>query len=149
MADTDIPFPLTPGKPETQTLCGGGSVIWKISIQLIFTKWQPFFNFFIMADADILFPNCKFSFGSVSPSPHHFIFSSVSTFKYDDVPTLKMFMCGHLCVITFLHLKVYNGWCKFSVGSVFQIFHQFDFPHHIRFSFTICVWLWLKHLCVW
>ena len=29
---------------------GGGGV------QLILMKWQPFFNFFIMADADIPFP---------------------------------------------------------------------------------------------
>ena len=33
----------------------GGLVIWNFSVQLILTKWQPFFNFFIMADADILF----------------------------------------------------------------------------------------------
>ena len=34
---------------------GGGSVIWKFSIQLIFMKWWPFFNFFIMGDTDIPF----------------------------------------------------------------------------------------------
>ena len=28
----------------------------KFSIQSIFTKWQPFFKFFIMADIDIPFP---------------------------------------------------------------------------------------------
>ena len=32
----------------------GGLVIWNFSVWLILTKWQPFFNFFIMADADIL-----------------------------------------------------------------------------------------------
>ena len=37
--------------------------------------------FLIMANADILFPNCKFSIGLVS------------TFKYDDDPMLK-----HLCM---------------------------------------------------
>ena len=45
--------------------------------------WQPFFNFFIMVDANIPFPKGKFSVDSVSPSPHHFIFGSVSTFKYE------------------------------------------------------------------
>ena len=34
----------------------GGSVIWNFSIWLLFTKWQPFFNFFIMAYSDIPFP---------------------------------------------------------------------------------------------
>ena len=33
----------------------GGSVIGNISVQLILKKQQPFFNFFIMADANILF----------------------------------------------------------------------------------------------
>ena len=51
MADTDIPFLLTLGKPETQTLWG--LVTWKISVYHIFMKWWPFFNFFIMANADI------------------------------------------------------------------------------------------------
>ena len=55
--DSDIPFPLTLGKPETQTL--GGSVIWNFSIRSILTKWQPFFNFFIMANGDIPFPSQK------------------------------------------------------------------------------------------
>ena len=53
MADTDIPFPLTLGKAQTQTL--EGLVIWNFSIQLIFMKWRPFFNFFLMADTDIPF----------------------------------------------------------------------------------------------
>ena len=38
-------------KPETQTL--RGSVIGNFSIQSILMKWQPFFNYFIMADGDI------------------------------------------------------------------------------------------------
>ena len=72
-------------------------------------KWWPFFDFFIMADADILFPKCKFPIGSDSPSPHHFFSGSVSTFKYDDVPTLKTFMHGHSHMMTFLHLEVHNA----------------------------------------
>ena len=99
MADTDIPFPLTFGKLQTQTLGGfsnltffhtikinemaaifqffhNGRQLYSISINtwktadpnfggfinLIFfhmisilTKWQPYFNFFIMADTDIPF----------------------------------------------------------------------------------------------
>ena len=55
----------------------------------------------------------------------------VSTFKHDDVSMLKTFMCGHSCVMTFLHLKVHNGLCKFSVGSVFKIFCWFSFLHHL------------------
>ena len=53
------------GKLGTQTL--GGSVIGNFSVQLIFSKWCPFFHFFIMANADIPFPmtlrnqRCKFS----------------------------------------------------------------------------------------
>ena len=31
----------------------GGSLIWNFSVWLIFMKWWPFFNFFIMADASI------------------------------------------------------------------------------------------------
>ena len=52
MADTDIP--LTLRKPENPIL--GGLVIGIFSIQSILKKWQPFFNFFIMADTDIPFP---------------------------------------------------------------------------------------------
>ena len=51
-------------------------------------------------------------------------------------------------MMTFLHLKVHNGWGIFSLGSVFQIFHWFSLSCHIRFSFDIYVWLQLKHLCV-
>ena len=40
MAHGDIPFPSTLEKLETQTL--RGSIFWNFSIQLIFTKWQPF-----------------------------------------------------------------------------------------------------------
>ena len=35
----------------------GESVIWNFSVWSIFMKWQPFFNFFIMANADIPFPS--------------------------------------------------------------------------------------------
>ena len=109
-----------------------------------------------MADNDILFPKCKFSFGSVSPSPHHFMLGSVSTFKYDDVSMLKTcwtFICDDLSA-----LKVHKDLCKFSIGSIFQIFHWFSFPNfslvlfspspHPRLSLNIIAWLHSKHLCV-
>ena len=67
------------------------------------------FGFFIMANANILFPKCKFSIGPVFPSPHHFIPGLVLTFKPDDVLMLKTFMCEHSYAMNFLHLKVYNG----------------------------------------
>ena len=56
-----------------------------------------------------------------------FTLSLVSAFKHDDVSMLKTFMCGHSCVMTFLHLKVHNAnfslaqFSKFSIGSVFPI----------------------------
>ena len=43
-------------KPETQTLVVG-LVIRNFCVQLILNKWQPFFIFFKMADADIPFPS--------------------------------------------------------------------------------------------
>ena len=55
MADADIPFPSTLGKPEPQTL--GGVSNLKFFIRSILTKCKSFFNFFIMADADIPFPS--------------------------------------------------------------------------------------------
>ena len=54
-------------------------------------------------------PNFRGVVCSVSPSLHHFVLGSVSTFKYDDVSMLKTFMHGHSCVMTFLHLKVPNA----------------------------------------
>ena len=48
-----MPFPSTLGKPEIQTL--RGLVIGNFSIQSILMKWQPFFNFFVMANGDIPF----------------------------------------------------------------------------------------------
>ena len=100
----------------------GGSVIWNFSVWSIFMKWQPFFNFFIMADTDILFPltfilghlcvvtfltqktrDVNFPLIQFSPSP---ILGSISTFK--------TFMCGDLSA-----LKKTEMW----------IFHWFSFPN--------------------
>ena len=57
---------------------------------------------------------------------HYFILGLISTFKYNDVSMPKTFMCVHACIMTFLN----NGWCKFSVGSVFQIFCWLSCPHY-------------------
>ena len=84
---------------------------------------------FIIADANISFPKCKFSIGSFSLSPHHFIIGSVSTFKNDDVSMLKTFTHGHSCVMKFLHLKVH--WFSFSNFPL----AQFSLPHHVWFQY--------------
>ena len=104
MADPDIPFPSALRKLKTQTL-GVGNLKFFHTMH-IYEMVAIFFYFFIVANADISFPKWKSSIGSVSLSPHHFIFSSVSTFKNDDVP---MLMHVHSCMMTFLHLKVHNG----------------------------------------
>ena len=101
MADVDIPFPSTLGKLETQTL--GGSVIF------LYDQYLQNGDTFSMADTDIPFPSTlrklghdanflliqssEFSFGSVLPLTHP---------KF--VSMFKTFMCGHLCMVTFLHL---------------------------------------------
>ena len=71
-------------------------------------------------------PFCTFKFRKdiMYECPHINVLS-IATFK-----CWKWLSGSHSCVMTFVHLKVHNGWCKFSVGSVFQIFHWFSFPHH-------------------
>ena len=134
---------------------GGQSIISNFSVEHLFMKWWPYFDFFIMANTDIPFlltlrkpetqtlggvGNLKFfctmhiyEMAAIFLSPHHFIFGSVSTFKYDNVPL----MCGHSRMMTFLDIKVHNGCFKFSVGSDFLNFPLVSFPHHIRFTFHI------------
>ena len=51
--NTNFPFPLTFGKPETQTL--GGLVIESFAPKCIFAELQPFFQFFIMVDSNFPF----------------------------------------------------------------------------------------------
>ena len=68
----------------------------------------------------------------------------VSTFKHDDISTLKTFLGGslqHSHVMTFLYLKVHNGWHKFSIGSVLPS------PCHFQHS-SMMMFLCLKHLWV-
>ena len=55
------------------------------------------------------FPNANFPLVQV---PYHHTTSSLVQFqhsKYDDVPKHKTFIHGHLHMMTFLHLKVYDG----------------------------------------
>ena len=55
MADTDIPFPLTLRKMETQTLGGLGNLKFFCTINIY--EMAAIFQFFIMADTDISFPS--------------------------------------------------------------------------------------------
>ena len=145
MVDADIPFLSTLGKLETQTF--GGGVIWNFSIWSILTKWQPFFNFFIMANTDI---------------------PLLLTLRKPDTQTLgggvgnlKFFCLIDINEMAAIFQFFHNGWCwysvntgkttdmnfllvqfyKFSVGSVVSITHP-------RFHFNINVWLCLKHFCM-
>ena len=72
--------------------------------------------FFIIANANIPFSKCKFSIGSFFPSPHHFIFGSVSTFKNDDVSMLKIFTHVHLCV-----MKGYICQCTANIQKILEV----------------------------
>ena len=187
-ADTDILVPATLRKPETQTLgvCNlnfsirsiffnffilantdilfpstlinwrpklWGLAIWNFSIWSIFMKWWPFFNCFMGAGAGIPFPlmfvrghlcvvtflhsenqRYEFSIGSVFRIFRWFSFPNFLLVQFSPSPFLvsismfKTFMHGHLCVVTFLNLE--NQRCEFSIGSVFQTYHWFSFPHH-------------------
>ena len=80
---------------------GRRSVIWNFSVQSIFMKWWPFFNLFIMANADILF---LLTLGKPE----------------------KQSWGGQLSEIFPYNWYLWNG----SVDSVFQIFCWFSFPHH-------------------
>ena len=100
--------------------------------------WQPFFNFFIMADTDILFPSTlgklenflsvqfsKFSDGSLFPITHPRFCFNINVWLH-----LK-----HFCVVTFLHSE--NWRHKFSVDSVFWTFPLVQFsPSPILGSFS-------------
>ena len=102
----------------------GVLVIWKFSIWCIFTKWWPFFDFFIKANANIPFPKW-FNFPIIT--------SFCPCFDFNNVSMLKRCMHGHSHMMTFLHLKVHNDWHKFSVGSVFPI----NFSYNVTVNFLI------------
>ena len=56
MADTDTPFPSTPGKLETQTF-GGGVGSLKFFHMIDINEMRAIFLFFYNADTDISFPS--------------------------------------------------------------------------------------------
>ena len=64
MADTNFAFPLTLGKPETQTL--GGSLIGSFTLGCIFGELWPFFPFSIMAEK---LADTNFAFPSILGKP--------------------------------------------------------------------------------
>ena len=78
---------------------------------------------------------CEFSIGSVFSSP---ILGSVSP--------IKTFICGHLCMVTFLHLETGDvnfpliQFSKLSIGSVF--------PLPILGSVSMFKTFMCGHLCV-
>ena len=109
-------------------------------------KWQPFFNFFIVANADIVFlltlgkPETQTLGGVNNLKFFHMIDVNkmAATFKFFDngqcwysVDNQKTRDMNFLLV----------QFSKFSVGSVFPITHP-------RFHYNINVWLHLKHFCV-
>ena len=104
------------GKPKLW-----GSVIWNFSIWCIFMKWQPFFNVFKIANADIPFlltlrkPETETLGDGVGWSVI-WIFSIWHIFmKY--LPFFNFFIMADVYI---LFPK-----CKISVGSVFPSLHHF------------------------
>ena len=102
---------------------GGGSV--NFSVRSIFMKWWPFFNFFIMAIADILFP---LTLGKWEMRIFHwFSFPNFLLVQFSQSPilgflsTLKTFMHGDLSA-----LGKPEMW----------IFHWFSFPNFLLVQFS-------------
>ena len=109
MADTDIPFPLTHRKLETQTL---GVVHLKFFHTINIYEMVAIFQFF--HNTDIPFP---FMCGDPSAlrKPEMLIFHLFSFSYYpSQVPFQHL---KHLCVVTFLHSK----------KPEMQIFHWFSY----------------------
>ena len=127
--------------PKTRDPNFGGLVIWKFSIWSILKKWQPFSNFFIMANADIPFPlhlenqRPKLLGGSVI-----WKFSIWSILKKWQ-PFFIFFIMANADIL-FLSNFLLVQFSKFSVGSVFPITHP-------RFHYNINAWLCLKHFAWW
>ena len=112
ITNANIPFPLTLRKPEIQTLDGVGNLKFFCMMHIYeMAAISHFFHngwhWYSISQAQIFH---WFSFPITTPlSP------SVSTFKCDDVSTLKTF------IMTFLHLTVHDCWVKLSIGSIFPM----------------------------
>ena len=136
---------------------GGEEVIWNFSIRLILTKWQPFFNFFIMANTDILFPlTGDPNFGGVGNltffctinikematifqffhNGRHWYSISVDTWKTGDqnfggVGNLKFFHTIDINEMAAIFQFFHNCQCWYSVDTrktgEMRIFHGFSF----------------------
>ena len=110
-------------------LWGGGSVIWNVSIWLIFTKWWPFLIFFIISNADILFQLIL-----RKPEMPIFCMAKLKTFMGGEFSALWKMGDTNFPLVHF---------SKFSIDSVFQIFCWFSFPSHCilgSFSKFMCGW---------
>ena len=135
MANSDILFPLTLGKLETQTL--GGLVIWNFSVPLILMKWEPFFNFFIMTNTDILFP---LTLGKPETWIfHQFSFLNFSVGSIFSVTHLRFCLNIHAWLrINHLCADIYAWWPFCTWKSV-----DMNFPS-IQFSKLFC---WFSFPC--
>ena len=105
-------------------------------------KLQPFFNFFILADTDILstvvnfllVQFSEFSYGSVCPITH-------PRFRFN----INVWLClKHFCVVTFFCTRK-TGDTKFPLIQFSELSISSVFPvNHLRFRFNIYGWLRIK-----
>ena len=79
----------------------GRFIIWNFSIRLILKKWQPFFNFFIMVNPDILFP---------------LTLGKLETQTWGGVSNLKIFHMIEIKEMAAIFQFFHNGWCWYSVS---------------------------------
>ena len=136
----------------------GGWVIWNFSLRSILTKWQPFFNFFIMADTDILFPSTlgkletwifhQFSFPTFSVGSVFPITLPRFRFNINAWLHLKHFLHGNLSALRkLIETQILHRFSfpNFSVGSVFRTPKTRDtnFPS-IQFCELFC---WFSFPC--
>ena len=122
---------------------GGKLVIWNISVQSILIKWQPFFNFFIMADADILFPSTLENW-----IPKLLRVSDLELFCMIDINKMAgifRFLHNGQCWYSISANTPKTGYQNFWVVGNLEFFHWLSFPHHP----TLCLKAFMHgDLCV-
>ena len=99
-------------------LLGGGGelVIWFFSVWCIFMKWQPFFKFFIMANASILFLSTL----RKTRDPN-----------FEEISNLKCFCVMHIyqmVAIVLFFPQNFGRWliiCNFSIQRIFMKWWRF------------------------